>query len=356
LGGFITEILEIRRKRASEVDKWLSTYLLSPYNDLAGWLEEDLLEALGMADPLTVVNGRKSGAQIQNDNDFQSFLIHLGGRLDAFTDTVISDIQSQTPLFYEMGLGDGASFVADQLEVQGQDDLDLLGLILADPFEYDITRWDPYGPGWNRWKSVIPTTLNAVRTDVPASVGRSIRRNPADAALRSFRSILGKVAGWFTGMGNMAMWGSYVEAILGLARKEPYLSDWLWVAQLDTKTCPSCIALHGTRHPFYEEFYDHPHGRCIPVPLVTELPLWVGDRDYEIRNPNVGSGEEWFSLLDSQVQKDILGPAMFNAWQAGAVSLQDMSVITDNPAYGRIARRASLVELLGDGAGQFYES
>lgn len=319
-------------------------------------MEEDLLEMLGLADPLTTANYRKSGVQIQNDNDFQSFLIHVGGRLDAFTDLVISNIASQAPLFYELGLEDGASFVADQLEATGHDDLDLLGLILADPFEYDNTIWLPYGAGWNRFKSLTPTALNAVRTEVPRRISLNRGRSPADAALSGLRSVLGKVGGWLVNMGNMATWGSYVKAILGLARKEPYLADWLWVATLDTKTCPSCIALHGTRHPFYEEFYDHPHGRCIPVPLVTELPLWVYGGDYEIKHPSVGSGEEWFDLLDSDTQKEILGPGMYNAWKDGAVSLQDMSVLVDNPAYGTIARKASLVELLGDGARQYYES
>ena len=46
------------------------------------------------------------------------------------------------------------------------------------------------------------------------------------------------------------------------------LECWEWWAQLDSsRTCISCIAQHGTRHPADEPGpLDHHQGRCVAVP------------------------------------------------------------------------------------------
>ena len=68
---------------------------------------------------------------------------------------------------------------------------------------------------------------------------------------------------------------------------------WQWIAQLDKKTCRSCIMHHGEKH-LSGELHSHPNCRCVMAPLLSQYP------DMTSRN----SGREWFDSLDfdSQVE------------------------------------------------------
>ena len=60
------------------------------------------------------------------------------------------------------------------------------------------------------------------------------------------------------------------------------LRGWQWVAQLDTRTCPSCWAQHGTEHPLDEPGpWDHQQGRCTRMPVTR---TWA-DLGYDVPEP-----------------------------------------------------------------------
>lgn len=62
---------------------------------------------------------------------------------------------------------------------------------------------------------------------------------------------------------------------------------WQWVAQLDKRTCRSCIMHHGEKH-LSGTLHSHPNCRCVMAPLLSQYP------DITARN----SGREWFDSLD----------------------------------------------------------
>ena len=68
---------------------------------------------------------------------------------------------------------------------------------------------------------------------------------------------------------------------------------WQWVAQLDKRTCRSCIMHHGEKH-MSGTLHSHPNCRCVMAPLLSQHP------DTTARN----SGRAWFDSLDfdSQVE------------------------------------------------------
>lgn len=70
-------------------------------------------------------------------------------------------------------------------------------------------------------------------------------------------------------------------------------TGWQWVAQLDKKTCRSCIAHHGEIHKT-GQLHSHPNCRCTMAPLLSQNPDIT---------PSV-TGREWFDELDfdSQVE------------------------------------------------------
>lgn len=95
------------------------------------------------------------------------------------------------------------------------------------------------------------------------------------------------------------------SSMMNFEANRDLLRGWRWVASLSSRTCPSCIALHGTVHPLDEEFGEHPAGRCSPAPVV------IGDdREWE-------TGSDWFSKLPVADQRQILGQKGFDQYQSG---------------------------------------
>lgn len=115
-------------------------------------------------------------------------------------------------------------------------------------------------------------------------------------------------------------------ARLGRGQHADVLGGWMWVSALDARTCPSCWAMHGTRHPV-EEFGpdDHQQGRCTAMP-VTKSWADLGIEGVEEPPSLLPSAADRFDELDVETQKAILGPRRFDAWQAGEFPMDSWSV------------------------------
>lgn len=100
---------------------------------------------------------------------------------------------------------------------------------------------------------------------------------------------------------------------------------WQWVAQLDRRTCRSCIMHHGEKH-MSGTLHSHPNCRCVMAPLLSQYP------DTTARN----SGREWFDSLDfdSQVEA-IAGVASSPQGMEVVRGLADGSI-----AWSDLSRRA----------------
>lgn len=124
---------------------------------------------------------------------------------------------------------------------------------------------------------------------------------------------------------------------------------WTWHAALgQPRTCASCIAKHGSKHPVTEVLRDHHNGRCAQIPHVAGTP----DRD-------IPSGESVFAAYSQQQQMALASAAgwlpQWRAWQAGAIKFSDLSRAHDDDVYGSMFTQASLKSLLGEQAAQYYE-
>lgn len=120
----------------------------------------------------------------------------------------------------------------------------------------------------------------------------------------------------------------------------------LRIAVLDPRTCLTCIALHGDEIPLGEPVADHYQGRCTAIAQVKGF------------NRNIVSGEVWFNSLPSDRQAEqrafLNTPAMYVAYQDGAVQLRDFVVQRTDPLFGEMVFQASLRGVLGDDARQYY--
>jgi len=156
---------------------------------------------------------------------------------------------------------------------------------------------------------------------------------------------------WLANMGSWSMWNGYTNGIFDVISLLPALvSVWMWWAVLDAKTCASCILLHGTLFPVAETLLDHPHGRCIPLPIIISDPF----SGVALPPMDIETGEEWFMAQAASVQKGVLGNAGYGAWKNGAVSLSDFSESHDHFLYGSFRRQASLSSILGEHKARVY--
>lgn len=131
------------------------------------------------------------------------------------------------------------------------------------------------------------------------------------------------------------------------------IKGWVWLSARDSRTCLSCIRMHGTRHPLEEILRDHHAGRCTPVPqTITYADLGIEGTGE--KPPKIQPGENWFKQQPRATQKAMMGPGMYAAWREGAFKFEDLSQKYSDPVYGELFRQASLKDLLGKKAKKFY--
>jgi len=128
--------------------------------------------------------------------------------------------------------------------------------------------------------------------------------------------------------------------------------SWVWHSALDDRTCMSCISQHGSIHPITETLNDHHQGRCAAIPQAISL------RDLGLnvpeRRPPVQTGEQWFNRQSKAVQRQMMGPASFRAYEDNAIGLEDFSKPYQDDVYGELLREASLKDMLGGQAKEYY--
>jgi hypothetical protein len=121
------------------------------------------------------------------------------------------------------------------------------------------------------------------------------------------------------------------------------VTGWVWFAELDTDVCMSCVAMHGTIHDLSETLDDHYNGRCAAIPYI---PGVTGD---------IQSGEDWFNNLGEATQREMMGDPKYKAWKDGQIDdFSKLAKQVDNPVYGKMRTEASLLDILGDKAKDYY--
>lgn len=137
---------------------------------------------------------------------------------------------------------------------------------------------------------------------------------------------------------------AYRTAVLERFRSSGVVEGWVWVAELDSHTCPACAAMNGTTHPLDEEMGSHPCCRCIPAPTVLSWGA-LGLPDVPDRREVFPNATEAFNALSEERRLAILGRARLDAYESGRISLEDLVRPTASPTYGAGTRTTTLAEL-----------
>lgn len=105
---------------------------------------------------------------------------------------------------------------------------------------------------------------------------------------------------------------------------EDILTGWVWSAQLDARTCPSCLSKSGTLYPVAEEGpLDHQMGRCARI---DKTKTWR-ELGFDIDEPAdaMPDARKWFDTLTEDTQRSIMGPERLRLLQAGDITWDDLS-------------------------------
>ena len=160
--------------------------------------------------------------------------------------------------------------------------------------------------------------------------GVAAGRNPRDTARLMVRDVQGDFDGGLARAQVIARTET-IDAYRAGAKahheaNSDVLAGWVWLANLSARTCPSCVAMHGTEHDLDEPGpLDHPQGRCSRMPLVK--PELVPGAP----KPVIESGPEWLARQPEGVQRSVLGPRRFEAWQDGNYPASRWAVRRESP-------------------------
>lgn len=141
-----------------------------------------------------------------------------------------------------------------------------------------------------------------------------------------------------------------------------YITGKVRIAHLDSRTCLSCIALHGTELAVGQRVDDHYRGRCsefyrVPggpdYPSLMQADSLPGSR----RFIPFQKGSDWFGSLPSARQREqasfVKVPAKWNAYQAGTPLEAFVGEHMDD-VFGRQVVEQSLIKALGNQAESYY--
>jgi hypothetical protein len=246
--------------------------------------------------------------------------------------TVQDTIRERLEALQEEYLLDGFADAQEWADEQG---IDPGGVVFSLPDNQNILENIMFDVKWESLGDSIAGSLeDHLIEDLPGATF------PEQVIEKEIDRALGGGMVWATSMTSMALWAFYRTGSYRYMTGSG-IEGWYWKAVLDLKTCPSCVALHGTWHPASEQLNDHPRGRCVPIPA--RQGTW----------PDI-TGADWFRDLPPEEQEKILGGARFRAYQSGEIDVPDFSGETVHPVHGSIRRAASLKEILGPRAEDYY--
>ena len=156
---------------------------------------------------------------------------------------------------------------------------------------------------------------------------------------------------------------SYREASVAMeVQNSELIRGKIRVATLDSRTCLTCISLHGTPLALGERVDDHYRGRCsefyqVPggpdFPEIMQADSIPGERNFT----KFQSGEDWFASLSPERQAQQASfastPAKFRAFKDG-VPLSDFVGDHTDEVFGAQKIEKSLVDAISGDAEQYY--
>ena len=167
--------------------------------------------------------------------------------------------------------------------------------------------------------------------------GIAVGENPAETA----RRIVNQAKGRFTGgmaratmIARTEMLDAQRTAAAQWEKNNSQILDgWVWVCALDKRSCPSCVAMHGSVHPVDEQGpNDHQNGRCARVPK-TKTWQELGYKAGKDTRPVIPTGEDLFNNMSETEQNQLIGATRANLVRTGRIQFADLTELRETPGW-----------------------
>lgn len=321
------QALEVLRARKAElarivgeVDLDLIKAWVATWDELAGEFDRALAELLSQAQ-----NGRLKGTTVSRNMRLQEALLQAANRLEELSQNAAVSAESAMARAALAAAESQIDAIRQQLPPE-----------MTVGLGRNWTRVDPDALDFivKRASERIHAEFYPLADDAVAAMKSSLVKGIAvgDNPRRVAKNMIRQTETAFNGGLHRAMVISRTEILdahraAAKAAEGPaqdVLKGWIWVASLDTRTCPSCIGMHGTEHGLDEEGpIDHHQGRCDRAPLTK---TWK-ELGFDIAEPPsiLQDSQEWFDNLTPDTQRNIMGPSRLDLLNSGDITLRDLS-------------------------------
>ncbi|TLK56308.1 phage minor head protein [Glutamicibacter sp. V16R2B1] len=159
--------------------------------------------------------------------------------------------------------------------------------------------------------------------------GIAVGSNPREVA----RKLIASTEGHFNGGLARALTIARTELIdahragsLASAKQNrDLLAGWRWQCTLDRRTCPACLAKHGTMHSV-DEFGPEGHANCRCARVdVTKSWKELGFTTVPEPEDDFPDAKNWFDGLTEDSQLAIMGPKRLQLLQDGDIGWDDLA-------------------------------
>lgn len=298
-------------------------------------LWDELQTDLGVAVDKTLAaaeKGRIAYAAAARQRHIPRVLELVRERVDALTEDAMDTVAGEADTAAKLGAYHQGELITAQLPA-GQTTLTAgFGRVPVEALDAIILRTTEQIHS-RRW----PLSDSMVR-EMKAELTRGVAlgENPRRTAANIMKRTEGRFAGGLTRALTIARTEMLDAHRAGAQATDKANADvmdqWIWLASLSGRTCPACLAQHGTSHDIDEAGPEgHQNCRCSRMP---RTKTWR-ELGFDIDEPRsaVPDAGEWFENLTEDSQRSILGKGRYEAWTDGRYPMSDWSVKRQNDGW-----------------------
>lgn len=315
------DILLAGRRRAGQIDAATAVTMLAEYERVMRAVERDLARFAFYIEQAIAANEPVSITWLQRQQWYRQLEASVASEMRAFTARASATLTTAQQTALATAYGTSGSWLAT---IAGGT---FRGRINAPAFERWVTAAMPGSPVREVIDGYGTRVSDAILRHMSEGMGtgrgsetiiRGIMREAGpDASEARIRTLSRSET-------MRAYRGGSADSMAPL-QDEGIIQGWTWHAELSTRTCAVCAALHGTFSTTYPVGF-HPACRCIGRPVVNPALVPGGRR--------IRTGEEWFARQSAEMQRRILPTeAHYEAYRNG-VPLSQMVGVKQSPVWG----------------------
>jgi hypothetical protein len=193
-------------------------------------------------------------------------------------------------------------------------------------------------PLYNLLQNAYPAAVQGITNEL--IFGVTIGRNPRETARVITRKGMAQGLNHILVVARDQQIRNYREMVRQQYAQSEVITGYVRLAAKNSRTCLACLALDSTVYDTAEVMALHAQDRCSQIPIVRGFP-----------RPAFQTGEVWFRSQPPALQKKMMGPGRFDAWQNGRFQFGQLVTVVDDETWGPSAQVTTVTDLLGGKGG-----